>query len=143
MKKLLIATNQDELSENIVLTGLGLARKLQLPVDIFTIVDQASVFSEPTTGMVLTGAFENQYKQSKDRLEELKNSNLDIDISVHCDMGDPKEILLEEALEEDTCLMVIGKHGHTRFGHFLLGSTAEYIIRHSAIPVVVVPMKKN
>jgi nucleotide-binding universal stress UspA family protein len=143
MKKLLIATDQGELSDRIVLTGLGLARKLHLPVDIVTIVDQASVFSEPGTGMVLAEAFEDQYQQSKDHLEGLKNSNPDIDITVDCQTGEPKNALVDKVHEEDICMMVIGTHGHSRFGRLQMGSTAEYIIGHASIPIVVVPLEQH
>ena len=76
MKRLLIATDQVELSDTIVKRGLGLSRKLHLPVDIVMVVDQATVFSEPNTGMIGAEAFEDQYQLNKDHLEELKQSIL-------------------------------------------------------------------
>ena len=35
--------------------------------------------------------------------------------------------------------VVIGTHGRTGLLHLLMGSTAEYIVRHSRLPVMVVP----
>ena len=104
--------------------------------------DQAIVFAEPNTGIVLTEAFEDIYQQSKHYLEELKSSNPDIDLTVHCMVGNPKQILIEEAREKDSCMLVIGTHGHTGLDHLVMGSTAEYIIRHATVPVLVLPYTK-
>ena len=143
MKRLLIATDQAELSDRIVLTGLGLARKLDLPVDIVTIVDQATVFSEPNTGMILAEAFEDQYRLSREHLEDLKNNNPDIDITVDCLTGEAKDVLVEKVHQEDVCMMVIGTHGYGRLGRLQMGTTAEYIIGHAAIPILVVPLNQK
>jgi nucleotide-binding universal stress UspA family protein len=36
-------------------------------------------------------------------------------------------------------LIVTSTHGTTGFKHILLGSTAEYVVRHATCPVLVVP----
>tara|TARA_R110000868_G_scaffold358814_5_gene620584 strand:+ start:5352 stop:5537 length:186 start_codon:yes stop_codon:yes gene_type:complete len=38
-------------------------------------------------------------------------------------------------------IIVCGTHGRTGLLHLLVGSVADYIIRHSKIPVMVVPSK--
>jgi nucleotide-binding universal stress UspA family protein len=36
----------------------------------------------------------------------------------------------------------MGTYGRTGLSHMMLGSTAEYVVRHSSIPVLIVPQKK-
>jgi nucleotide-binding universal stress UspA family protein len=143
MKRILVATDQGEFSDLIVKAGLGLAAKLNLSVDLVTIVEQSAVFSEPNTGIILTEAYEDQYQMSERNLLEIKNSNPDLDIVVHCQSGDPKDVLLEDCHEEGVCMMVIGTHTHSHFGSLRMGKTAEYIIGHVGVPVLVVPLKGN
>jgi nucleotide-binding universal stress UspA family protein len=38
---------------------------------------------------------------------------------------------------------VMGTHGRTGLDHLLIGSTAEFVIRHSPVPVLVVPYKRS
>ena len=49
--------------------------------------------------------------------------------------------LIEKAIMEKVEYIVVGTHGRTGFSHVVMGSTAEYIVRHSTMPVMVVPMK--
>jgi len=39
--------------------------------------------------------------------------------------------------------MIMGTHGRTGLGHLFVGSVAEKVIRHSEIPVIVVPLDKT
>ena len=48
----------------------------------------------------------------------------------------------ECAVEQNCDMIVVATHGHTGFRHFILGSVTERIIRHSKIPVLVIPSKK-
>jgi nucleotide-binding universal stress UspA family protein len=143
MNCLLIATDLAESSERVVVAGLGLARKLNLPVELFTVVDQATVFSEPSTGMVLTEAFDDIYQQSVRDLDQLKTSNPDIEISVRCETGNFKEILVEEVNNQPICMVVIGSHSPTLNGHLPNGSKAAYIMGHLAVPMLIIPLNQQ
>lgn len=56
--------------------------------------------------------------------------------------GRPSDVLVERAAEMKCSLIVIGTHGRSAFEHFLLGSTAERVVRRSAVPVLTVREKK-
>ncbi|MBW2630806.1 MAG: universal stress protein [Deltaproteobacteria bacterium] len=47
------------------------------------------------------------------------------------------------AEENDVDLIVIGTHGRTGMKHTFFGSVAEMIIRHSPVPVFVIPSKER
>lgn len=57
--------------------------------------------------------------------------------------GGPYREIIKLADERQIDLIVVGTHGRTGIGHFLLGSTAERIVRHAHTPVLVVRDKEH
>jgi len=52
--------------------------------------------------------------------------------------GDPAEIIIETAKEQNCDLIVMGTHGHGAITDVLIGSTAKRVVRQSTIPVLVI-----
>ena len=50
--------------------------------------------------------------------------------------GVPRLIILEVAKAEGADLIVMGTHGRTGLSHVFFGSVAEYVVRHSRVPVL-------
>jgi nucleotide-binding universal stress UspA family protein len=59
-----------------------------------------------------------------------------IAIATHFENNDPRNVLL--SLKSD--LIVVGARGHGALMGLLLGSVADYVSRHSKVPVVIVPV---
>jgi nucleotide-binding universal stress UspA family protein len=57
--------------------------------------------------------------------------------------GREDEKILEFARTENIDIIVIGTHGRTGIEHFFIGSVAEKIIRHSPIPVFIIPCREK
>lgn len=55
--------------------------------------------------------------------------------------GHPGEKICDAAETQHVDLIVISSHGYTGFSHLLLGSTAEYVVRHAPCPVWIVPAR--
>jgi nucleotide-binding universal stress UspA family protein len=53
--------------------------------------------------------------------------------------GPPVGTILEEAERIGAGLVVLGSHGHGALYNLLVGSVAEGVLRHSKVPVLVVP----
>lgn len=53
--------------------------------------------------------------------------------------GDPRQVIVAEAKQEQADLIVVGKRGRNRIQEFLLGSSAEAISRDAHCAVLVVP----
>jgi len=53
-------------------------------------------------------------------------------------VGSPTSTIVEIASAESADLIVMGTHGRTGLAHFLVGSVAEKVVRHSPIPVLTV-----
>ena len=54
-------------------------------------------------------------------------------------MGHTAGELVRLAGELGAELIVVGSHGHGGLHHLLMGSVTEDVLRHSPVPVVVVP----
>jgi nucleotide-binding universal stress UspA family protein len=53
--------------------------------------------------------------------------------------GDPGDELLSYSKDSGADVLVMGSIGRTGISRFLLGSVAEKVVRHSKVPVMVVP----
>jgi len=75
---------------------------------------------------------------AREAAEQLLNS---FDVSkgrVLIESGTPFVKLVQVAKNEDIDLLVVGTHGVGAIAHFLLGSTAENVVRTAPCPVLVV-----
>jgi nucleotide-binding universal stress UspA family protein len=72
----------------------------------------------------------------RDMVEPLRAEYPDLTITEHVVQGPPGPSLLTQA--ESATLLVVGSMGRAAFPGMLLGSVAEYCVRHGPCPVVVV-----
>ena len=56
--------------------------------------------------------------------------------------GRPSDTIVDTATRQKASLIVLGTHGRSAFEKFLLGSTAERVLRLSPVPVLTVREKK-
>ena len=64
-----------------------------------------------------------------------------VDIETRCVMGAAAVEILRLAREQPFDMIVMGTHGLTGWKHLLLGSVAERVVRETACPVLVVPVR--
>jgi nucleotide-binding universal stress UspA family protein len=71
-------------------------------------------------------------------LEELSQRGADagVDVVTVIREGIPHEVILEYSDEEAVDLVVMGTHGRTGLGRYLLGSVTEKVVRLSDVPVL-------
>jgi nucleotide-binding universal stress UspA family protein len=77
--------------------------------------------------------------QMRDLFEKTDWSGLEVETSLQT--GHPGQQICEQARDSDVDLIVISTHGSTGLTHLLLGSVAEYVVRHAHCPVLVVPTR--
>lgn len=61
-----------------------------------------------------------------------------IDVTTRLSNGDPRSVIVETAREVGADLIAVGTRGRRGLAHLLLGSTAEYVVRHATVPVLTV-----
>jgi nucleotide-binding universal stress UspA family protein len=62
-----------------------------------------------------------------------------IEVESSLQIGHAGQQICARAIDHDADVIVTSTHGTTGFKHILVGSTAEYIVRHASCPVLVVP----
>ncbi|HWC52381.1 MAG TPA: universal stress protein [Chitinophagaceae bacterium] len=142
MSHILIALDFSKYSPEVEKVGFALAKKIGASVTLVTIINKFIDYVPADTGQV----FENQWEARKDiaekTLNEIKNNHIDVLTDIVTYIGDPKEDIIRLSVDRHSTFIVMGTHGRTGLSHLVMGSTAEYILRHSMIPVIVVPLNK-
>jgi nucleotide-binding universal stress UspA family protein len=76
-------------------------------------------------------------EQMRELLEKTDWDGIEVESSLY--IGHAGQQICARAIEHHVDLIVTSTHGVTGFKHILVGSTAEYVVRHAACPVLVVP----
>lgn len=76
-------------------------------------------------------------RQMRDLIEQTDWEGLEVKPSLQ--IGHAGQQICARAVEDRADLIVTSTHGRTGFKHILVGSTAEYVVRHATCPVLVVP----
>jgi nucleotide-binding universal stress UspA family protein len=110
------------------------------------------VLSEPVQPLDVVGALpyvdagtRNEWEKSaQERLARESRASERRGIRASCEViwGRPSDALVDRAAEMKASLVVIGTHGRSAIEQFLLGSTAERVVRRSLIPVLTVREKR-
>lgn len=84
---------------------------------------------------------EQEEKASRHQMRDLieKTDWEGIEVKSSLQIGHADQQICARAAGQHADLIVISTHGTTGFKHILVGSTAEYVVRHATCPVLVVP----
>ncbi|MEO8648111.1 MAG: universal stress protein [Acidobacteriota bacterium] len=141
-KKILIAVDASEYSLNAAKKGLALSHQLNAQAALLFVVDTSKAMGNVDAGILPQQALIILKKEAEETLVQLAREYNGKDLVKFMPEGHPREDILKTAQTWNADLIVLGTHGRTGLMHLLLGSTAEYIVRHSKLPVMVVPSKK-
>lgn len=145
--KILVAVDNSSYSTAAAIAGFQLAHKLQAQVALLYVSEViVNLHSSPDALMpmdmpldVIT-ALKEETDKTFSRLEEEFGFNMDV-VRLN-PQGSPRMEIISASEKWGADLIVMGTHGHTGITHLLMGSVAEYIVRHSKVPVMVVPFTK-
>jgi nucleotide-binding universal stress UspA family protein len=143
MEKIIIAIDPAEFASLVIHEGFLLARKLEASIDLVSIIDQELDTFIASTGLMYDNQWEERLASATQELTKIKNENSDLKIEVITSIAYPKEFLLNHIFESKATYIIIGTHGRSGLAQLFIGGTAEHIVRHSIIPVVVVPFKTS
>jgi nucleotide-binding universal stress UspA family protein len=80
-------------------------------------------------------------QQMRDIVQQTNWNGIEVETSIQ--IGHAGQQICAEANERKADLIAISTHGRTGLEHVLLGSTAEYVVRHASCPVLVVPSRER
>jgi nucleotide-binding universal stress UspA family protein len=141
--KILIAIDLDDDYLFVIKKGLELATIMNAKVILGSIVNIYVNYIQPdmaTSPIQWDDVYNSQVEYTMQELEKIKSQHKNLEIEVYVEKGNSKTDIIEKANMENVDYIVMGTHGRTGISHIFMGSTAEYIIRHSTKPIFVIPM---
>lgn len=141
--KILIAIDNSPCSHRAAQKGLELSLLLQIPVALVFVIDRSQeiIHTDLEVTPIQRGSFleEQATKTMNNLISDYTSQHQGNEILKFTPEGLPKDEILATAEKWGADLIIIGTHGRTGIAHLLLGSIAEYVVRHATVPVMVVP----
>ncbi|WP_183575248.1 universal stress protein [Mucilaginibacter sp. X5P1] len=156
IKKILIGIDDSTYAEHAAKYGFDLAETLNAHVGLVHMTEPVSLAMTNTGADEILGT-SMQALSGPDNLELLKvqdeiAENLmerivkkyggTLQVTHFNEFGSTGEGIINCSHEFKADLIIIGTHRRTGLDRLLMGSIAEYVVRHSEIPVLVVPSKE-
>jgi nucleotide-binding universal stress UspA family protein len=155
IQKILIAVDDSINSAHAAEYGFDIARKINAEVALVNIVEPMMMppitSSDPIMGVSPLGSgfqemeiLDIQKSQSETILERtIKKFAADLEVKQFNEYGPTADGIITCSKEFDADLIIVGTHGRTGLDRFLKGSVAEHVVRHSEVPVLVVPFREE
>lgn len=155
IRKILIAIDDSKYAENAAAYGFEMARLLKADVGLVNIVEPIAFpasGNDVMTGMPFDGvsvtdeaAIMKVQSESAESIiqQTIKKFASDLQVTNFTEYGSTAEGILSCSKEFQAELVVLGTHSRTGLDRLLMGSVAEYVVRHSEVPVLVVPFKEE
>jgi nucleotide-binding universal stress UspA family protein len=154
IQKILIAVDDSKISENAAAYGFELAHAYKAHVGLVNIV--APIIYPPTESDGITGLpFVNstvddvelikvQNESSENIIQRtIKTFAKGLAVTQFTDYGSTADGIISCSKEFGADLVVLGTHSRTGIDRLLMGSIAEDVVRHSDVPVLVVPLRES
>jgi nucleotide-binding universal stress UspA family protein len=150
IKNVLIALDYNPTAQKIAELGFAFATAMQAKITLATIyenyADYTPVIYDPIMGF--TGYTESDkisqeliLTKSQKFLEKTKKHLGDENISIIVKEGSSAKEILNIAKEIKADLIVIGSHSKKWLDKLIIGSTTEKVLKHSKIPMLIIPTK--
>lgn len=142
-KTILISTDLSEGSSLVVQKGLELANSIDATAHVLIVVNQVVNYFPMEVAFPFNDQWETYLNLANSKLDQIKHDYPSQEIFPLTKIGDPDSVIIETIEEIKPRYVVVGTHGFTGISHLVMGSTAEYVVRHSTVPVLVVPLRKE
>ncbi len=140
LKKILVPLDFSDHSTKALKYAIKFAQQFGAHIDLLHVVEPA-VYPE---GMIIPPDMEDintsLEKQAVKTLKKTASQTIPKGVawSIAVRVGSPYSEIVELARKTETDLLIITTHGYTGLKHFVMGSTAERIVRHAPCPVLTV-----
>jgi len=153
MRKVLIALDYDPTAQKVAEMGYSLAKSMNAEVVLLHVIAENSYYStldySPIMGFTgfsnldpaMNINIEEVKRASQDFLDKTRNHLGDEKIETAVAEGDFAESILEVAKELNADLIVMGTVSKKWLEKAIVGSVAENVLKHSTIPLFIIPTK--
>ena len=142
-KRILVPVDGSATSNTGLDEALKLARDGPSRIRLVHIIDDTLAFSSPD-GAGVNYVLDALRKAGRDALEiaanRVRRAKLDAETDLVENLtGRVADAIVEQAKRWRADLIVMGTHGRRGFDRLLIGSNAELVVRHSPVPVLLIP----
>lgn len=154
--KILIALDYNPTAQKVAETGYVLAKAMQADITLLHVVADLTYYSSTEYSPIMGfDSFHNPALLVPDNREQLKETAMEYldktkqhlgdDVPIHnrVEDGDSADAILEVAKNMQADIIVMGTHSRSGLEKILMGSVAEKVLRQTAIPVFIIPTKKE
>ena len=149
LEKILVCLDGSKVAEEILSYVVDEARHRRSKIVLLRVIGLPEITvpigipGEPGTPMTTEGAIKrsrNEEAEAEDYLkriaEPIKKKGLNVEYAVI--PGKAGETIANYAQDNGFKLIAIATHGHGGLRRLVLGSTAEYVLHHSSLPMLIV-----
>lgn len=150
-KKILLPTDGSKNSEKAIEHALHIAELEDSEIIILNVVDSVYLTGLPEEDLITKSELIleeesqkiiNHVKSIIENMEEEKGFKIDhVKLTPRTEEGNAADVILKLSEKEDVDLIVIASSGKHMLDRFLLGSVTEKTVRHSTVPILVIPNK--
>ncbi len=155
MKKVLIALDYNPTAQKIAETGYAFAKSMNAHIILLHVVADYTYYSSldyspimgfdnfSNLGAIQTDAVLELQNAAQQFLEKSKTHLGDTSIEILVKDGDSGDAILEAADNVKADVIVLGSHSRRGLDKILMGSVAEKVLRHSKIPLFIIPVNEK
>ena len=146
MKNILVPVDLSEFSNEIIHKTINLAKGLNAKITLLHVVSLDVGFIIGDVGFQYLPELEQTaLEEDAKALNELQKSvlNQGVQVDALVKQGIPVDTILEQSKELNIDIIAIGSQGHGTLYEAFVGSVCHDVIKHSEIPVFVIPNQKK
>ena len=155
MKKVLIALDYNPTSQKVAEIGYTTAKEMNAEVILLHVIKDPEHYSSSEyspivgkqgnmdTSQIQTDSAVGLSKASRHFLNKIKHHLNDETIHTMVKEGEVAETILEAAKDKSADIIAIGSRSQNWLENVLLGSITEKVIRHTTIPLLIIPIKSE
>ena len=151
--KILLPTDGSKNSEKAIAHALTIAEYEDAEIIILNVVDSVYLTGLPEEDLITKSEMilEEESKKLTSRVEDIikeieeekGEEGKEINMSTRTIEVNAADVILKISEKEDIDLIVIASSGKHMLDRFLLGSVTEKTVRHSKVPILVIPNKDD
>jgi len=155
MKKVLIALDYNPTAQKIAETGYAFAKSMNAHIILLHVVADYTYYSSldyspimgfdnfSNLGAIQTDVVLELQNSAHQFLEKSKTHLGDTSIETLVKDGDTGDAIIEAADNLKADVIVLGSHSRRGLDKILMGSVAEKVLRHSKIPLFIIPVNEK
>jgi nucleotide-binding universal stress UspA family protein len=148
-EKIAVCLDGSELAEQIIPYAVEQAKRFESALVLFRVVHEHILVTPSIPGTVgvpvITAGMEKQSEKEEQEAEDYLKALSDRLLAEHqlkteCVtlFGAPGETIVEYSANNEVGLIAIATHGRTGPGRAIFGSVADFVLRHSRLPILLI-----